>query len=232
MKNLKICKTIKKSYLVSIAGLLLNGCMSNAANWKEEVLLHDGNRIIVDRHTKRGGRHEIGQRSAFTNQSLTFNIPGSGKTTWEDKFSEDLASANFLPMMLDISNSKAYLVVYPMGCLSYNKWARPNPPYIVFKYQSMRWQQIALEELPMELKVPNLIFSSPDESAKGINQPIVSSQQIQELYKVYKQPEFKNIGREKLKYPYPGCDEVVYYKGMWMGLGDSIGRRMMDKKHD
>jgi hypothetical protein len=36
-------------------------------SWKEEVLLHDGSKVIVDRSAERGGRHEIGQKckSAF-----------------------------------------------------------------------------------------------------------------------------------------------------------------------
>jgi hypothetical protein len=30
-------------------------------SWKEEVLLHDGSTILVDRSVVRGGRHEIGR---------------------------------------------------------------------------------------------------------------------------------------------------------------------------
>jgi len=35
----------------------------NSASWKEEVLLHDGSKIIVERSLSYGGRHEIGQAS-------------------------------------------------------------------------------------------------------------------------------------------------------------------------
>ena len=31
------------------------------ASWQEEVLLHDGRKLVVDRSVERGGRHEIGQ---------------------------------------------------------------------------------------------------------------------------------------------------------------------------
>jgi len=34
-------------------------------NWKEEVLLHDGGKIIVERSVDRGGRHESGQKPPY-----------------------------------------------------------------------------------------------------------------------------------------------------------------------
>jgi hypothetical protein len=88
-------------------------------SWKEEVLLHDGQKIIVTRTVERGGRHEIGQESPIKEQNLTFTLPNTRESvTWEDKFTEDVGGANFLPMQLEIHKDTAYLVVYPMGCLS------------------------------------------------------------------------------------------------------------------
>ncbi|MDH4154800.1 MAG: hypothetical protein OEV01_13520 [Nitrospira sp.] len=92
-------------------------------SWQEEVLLHDGSKMVVDRMVKRGGRHEVGQKPSFTDQRLRFTVPGNNQTiTWEDHASSDLGQANFLPMAVDISGGTPYLVVYPMGCLSYNRW--------------------------------------------------------------------------------------------------------------
>jgi hypothetical protein len=142
-------------------------------SWKEEVLLHDGSKFIIERKVERGGRHEVGQKPPYKEQSLVFTIPGtSQQVTWEDNFSEDLGSANFLPMLLDIRDGIAYLVVSPMGCLSYNKSGRPNPPYVIFKYEGKVWQRIPLQELPAEIKTPNLIFrhrtSRSNNSASGL----------------------------------------------------------------
>ena len=175
-----------------------------STSWKEEVLLHDGSKIIVRRTVERGGRHEIGQQLPIKEQSLSFTLPGTNEqVTWEDKFTEDVGGANFLPMQLEIRKDTAYLVVYPMGCLSYNKWGRPNPPYVVFKYQGKAWQRITLQELPAEFKMPNLIFSSPDDEAKKAGQRIVSAESIKALYEGYRQPEFKTILREAL--PQEAC---------------------------
>jgi hypothetical protein len=168
-------------------------------SWKEEVLLHDGSKMIVDRSLERGGRHEIGQRSGATNETLTFTMPGTNQAvTWKDSFSKDIGSSNFNLLMLDILDGTAYLVASPMGCLSYNKWGRPNPPYVVFKYQGESWQRIELKELPEEFKTPNLIISSPDVAAEKSGHGVISSDAVRELNSHLRQPEFRSILREPM----------------------------------
>lgn len=192
-----------KSWLLAILLMILDGGMSACAmggtSWKEEVLLHDGQKIIVERSVERGGRHEIGQKPPYKEQSLVFTMPISNETiTWEDRYSEDVGSANFLPMLLDISKGTPYLVVNPMGCLSYNKWGRPNPPYVIFKYDGKAWQRIPLQELPAEIKTPNLIFSMPDIKVEESGKRFMSAEMIRAITEGYKQPEYKTILREVL----------------------------------
>jgi hypothetical protein len=162
--------------LTRLGLLLMLGVSMNAGagflgfggtSWKEEVLLNEGSKIIVERTVDRGGRHEIGQQPPIKNQSVTFTFPIANESvTGEDNFTEDIGGANFLPMQLEIRKDIAYLVANPMGCLSYNKWGRPNPPYVVFKYQNKAWNRITLQELPVVFTTPNLIFSSPDDEAR------------------------------------------------------------------
>ena len=185
-------------------------------NWKEEVLLHDGSKIIVTRTVERGGRHEIGQKSAYKEQSLTFSLPVTGqRVTWEDHYSEDVGSANFLPMLIDISGGTTYLVVSPMGCLSYNKWGRPNPPYVVFKYQDKEWKRIALQELPAEIKTPNVIFSAPDIEVEKMGKNSVSAEMIQKINNGYKQPGYKTIRREPSPNEGNFCPKMIRTRGGW-----------------
>ena len=204
-------------------------------SWKEEVLLHDGSKIIVERSVERGGRHEIGQKPPYKEQSLSFTMPSSHQTIrWEDHYSEDIGTANFLPMLLDIRDGVAYLVASPMGCLSYNKWGRPNPPYVVFKHDGKNWQHVPLTELPDEIKTPNLIFSMPDIKVEESGKRFMSAEMIKAITAGYSQPEHKTILREPVKRGAVGssvnCEELVFYKGAWVGPGDSIGKRMMDSK--
>lgn len=161
--------------LLTILGGNISACaLGGSSSWKEEVILHDGQKIIVERSVTRRGLHELGQRPPIGKQHLTFTMPGTGKAVrWEDEYSEDIGSANFNLVMLDILDGVAYLVGSPMGCLSYNKWGRPNPPYVIFKFQGNEWKRINMQELPAEFKTPNLIISSPDDGAKHAIQGLV-----------------------------------------------------------
>lgn len=203
-------------------------------SWKEEVLLHDGSKIIVTRTVARGGRHEIGQMSAYKEQSLSFTLPSTGqRVTWEDHYNEDLGTANFLPMLIDIFSDTAYLVASPMGCLSYNKWGRPNPPYVVFKYQNKVWVRIPLQDLPVEAKVPNLIFSAPDIAVGKIGKNFISAEIIQKIITAYSQPEYKTILREPLTKERINqmCEERVLYKGTWIDVNDPYARKLIDQRN-
>jgi hypothetical protein len=205
----------------------MSGCAGVGAlvlggdTWQEEVLLHDGQKIVVDRMVERGGRHEVGQKSSFTEQRLSFTVLGSTHTiTWEDHTSQDLGQANFLPMAVDISGGSPYLVAYPMGCLSYNKWGRPNPPYVIFRYDDKEWRRIPLHELPAEITTPNMIFSMPDVVVEKFGKRFITADMIKGVIAGYQQPEFKTILREPVKSAGSQCGEMIHVgKGRWIGTG-------------
>ncbi|MCX7167622.1 MAG: hypothetical protein NTV11_15295 [Rhodocyclales bacterium] len=188
--------------------LLMIGASMNAeagflgfggTSWKEEVLLHDGSKIIATRTVERGGRHEIGQEPPIKEQSLSFLMPSTNqKIVWEDKFAVDVGSANFNLMLLDVVKGTPYLVVTPAGCLSYNKWGRPNPPYVIFKYSGKEWERISLPLLPVEIKTPNLLQGSPDHEAEKAGGSVVSAAFIKTHHDEYRQPEYKSILQEAL----------------------------------
>lgn len=193
------------------------------ASWKEEAFLHDGSKIVVSRSVSRGGRHEVGQEGTYQEQSLSLTIPKSNRNVrWEDHRSEDLGSSNFLPMLLDVYGDVAYLVVAPMGCLSYNKWGRPNPPYIIFKNEGKAWQQIPLSELPAESRATNLIFSAPDLEVERSGTRFMTAEMIRAVISRDLEPEFRTVLRESVK-PVKGagltsCIEMYPDgKGGWLG---------------
>lgn len=202
-------------------------------SWKEEVLLHDGSKIIVKRTVDRGGRHEIGQKPPIKEQNLTFTLPDANESiTWKAEFSEDIGLADFQPLLLDIFHGAAYVVTTPVGCLSYNKWGRPNPPYVVFKYEGKEWKHISLQELPPEIVAPNIIFGSPDTHAEKLGASLIRVSQVQQINSNLRQPEYKTILREPLTKERINemCMEMILYKGHWIMPNDPVARSIVDRK--
>lgn len=206
----------------AIAGLFGFG----GTSWKEEVLLHDGSRVVVERSQSYGGRHEIGQSPPVKEHTIAFELPGTSKTIkWTSEFSKEIGRTNFNLLALHVLNGVPYLVVEPNLCLSYNKWGRPNPPYLIFKYDGTEWHRISLEELPDEFKTINLIVNNGREEdiEKAAEKfGYVPAAGVQEINKSLKQPEYRNILREPLlqKQVDRSCGEMIYDgRGGWVGVG-------------
>ena len=172
--------------------------MGGGATWQEEVLLHDGRTIVAERYVRRGGRAEIGQSGAYVEQQLSFSDPATGKTyTWSDGYSAELGMANFLVLALHVVDGVPYVVADPMGCQSYNKWGRPNPPYVIFMAQGNGWQRIDLADLPTQAHSANLLHSAPDEWVRRHGTRHVTAAQIQEE-NTTKQLQYRSILREPM----------------------------------
>lgn len=202
-------------------------------SWKEEVLLHDGSKIIVERSVERGGRHEIGQQQSIKEESLTFTLlTTNDRITWKNEFSKDVGFADFMPMLLDIFQGTAYVVSVPAGCISYNKWGRPNPPYVIFKYQGKAWQRITIQELPAEFKTPNLIISSPDNEVDRLGKSYITVAMVQAANSRLTQPEYRTILREALPQARINemCEERVLYKGSWILPNDNAAKGNIDQQ--
>lgn len=204
-------------------------------SWKEEVLLHDGTKLVVERWQNYGGRHEIGQSPPIKEQTITFVLPSTKeRVTWKSEYGEELGRTNFIPLALHILNGTPYVIATPHLCLSYNKWGRPNPPYIIFKHDKGEWQRISLQELPIEFMDINLVVSTKGEEKVLTTESVVTALTVRKLNHDLRQPELRSILREAVKIGSEGslvnCEELVFYKGAWVGPGDSIGKRMMDLK--
>ena len=224
---LRLFKTIS---LVLTLGVSMNADAGlfgfGGDSWKEEVLLHDGSKIIVERSQSYGGRHEIGQTPPIKDQDITFTLPGTSKTiTWKSEYGEDIGRSNFILLALHILNGTPYIVAEPNLCLSYNKWGRPNPPYVFFKYDSKVWQRIPHEEFPAEFKAHNLVIETKGEQKILTAQSIVTAELVKKLNGELEQPEYKTILREPVKLGSLGssvnCEEMVRVKDGWISPGGS-----------
>jgi hypothetical protein len=210
----------------------------DSVNWQEEVLLHNGSRIIVERSQGYGGRHEVGQSAPVKEQKITFSLPGTKqKITWINEYGKDIGRANFELLALHILKGTPYIVTTPRLCLSYNKWGRPNPPYVIFKYSDAAWKRIPLEELPAEFTTLNLTIETKGYEEKLVGQGLVSAKKVRGLNNNLSQPEYKTILREPLE---PGkhegsavnCTELVLYKGSYIMPNDPVMRKILDQRSE
>lgn len=181
-------------------------------SWKEEVLLHDSSKIIAKRSLSYGGRREIGQSAPIKEQAISFTLPNSNQAiTWKSEYSEDIGRANFNLLALHILNGTPYIVTVPNLCLSYNKWGRPNPPYVFFKHDGKEWQRIPLSEFPAEFKTLNIaIYLGYQDVDLMVEEGLVPAETIKRRNGELTQHRYKTILRE----PYPGaegsCSEMIY----------------------
>ena len=223
-----MCRVFKALAMVATMSMTLSAC--SQTSWKEEALQPDGSKIIVTRTVEREGRHEVGQQPPVKTESLTYTKSNSSeRVAWTSMFSQDIGFADFMPLNVSVVANTAYVVTWPIGCLAYNKWGRPNPPYIVFKHTGTAWQQIPLEELPPSIKTPNLILGSADFKAKEVGTQTISAEQVREVNSTLEQAEFKTILREKMPEEMM-CEKFEIYKGKWIRPNDPLAKQWVDSQ--
>lgn len=236
-------KSLRANLLKTIAfaltlGMMMTACAqtgrSGADSWKEEVLLHDGQKIMVERSQTYKGRSEPGQSSPIGEHTIRFSLPGISKPiTWTSEYGEDIGRTDFNLSALHVKDNVPYVVAEPNLCLAYNKWGRPNPPYVVFKYDGSAWQRIAFEALPAEFTTVNVVKRIRGIDVENlVKARQLSVEQVTKLNSELERPESKAILREVWSKERINqmCMEMVLYKGAWVGPGDSIGKRMQDSK--
>lgn len=224
-------KRITKFAMLLMLGASMSACAGflglGGDSWKEEVLLHDGQKIIVERSQSYGGRHEIGQARPIKEHILSLTLPSSNqKLIWTSEYGEETGRTNFNLLALHVLNGTAYIVAEPNLCLSYNKWGRPNPPYVIFKHDGDKWLRIPLTELPTEFKTINLDFGMTwairDREVKFDRGGVLFAETIKRHNEVSRQPEYRTILREPVKGGVGSavnCERLVPYgEGGWLGF--------------
>lgn len=216
--------------LMSAAILICASVLSTSASaglfglggdsWKEEALQNDGSTIVVNRSQSYGGRHMIGDIEPIKEQSISFALPSSDKViTWKDEATQEVGYANFDVLALHVLNDIPYLVTAPDKCLSYNKWGRPNPPYVFFKYDGSTWHRISLSEFPAEFKNFNLVIETRNDKKELTKQSPLKPEVIQKFNSNLRQPEFQTIARTPGSYSETGCINMVSDgKSGWLGI--------------
>jgi hypothetical protein len=217
----RLASGIVLTLLCSLAGcttLARNNPLGLGNSWKEEVLLHDGTTLIAKRSQSYGGYPTIDSSSrALREEEWEFTIPGTKqKVMWKNDGRRPPEGTSLTLIMLDFRNGIPYIATYPAGCISYNYWGRPNPPYVFFKHDGTSWQRIAMEEFPSEFKAANVIIGRPDETHRS---GILSATTVMEENR-HLEPYLRVFVREPVDPKNMDCGEMVYDgNGGWIGLG-------------
>lgn len=177
--------------------------------------------------------HETGQPPPIKEQSVSFALPNSNQTiTWKSEYGEDVGRANFDLLAVHVLSGTPYIVATPNLCLSYNKWGRPNPPYVFFKFDGKTWQRIPLSKFPAELQTVNVVVDTLEDQDKLASLGFVSAEKIKELNSDIRLPEYRTILREPLPQSLINsmCEERIDYKGNWILPNDPIARQFIDQQ--
>lgn len=181
--------------LLAVAGINAFAFLGfgNSMSWKEEVLLHDGTKMVVERVYHLGGKPTLdSHEQRALDETVSSILPGTNKKIiWKTDFRDSQPEPNSLNLLvLDRINDTPFIAAYPVGCIAYNKWGRPNPPYIFLKYEGDEWKRIPLEEFPAELSKVNVIVGRPP--AKLLK-AFYTVDQVEEQNRDINRKEYENI---------------------------------------
>lgn len=191
------------AWLPIVASLSLTAC-GKTIEWKQEVKLHDGRVIVIDRTSKLGGTRFPENVALEDMQTLSFHHPDSGdRIEWE-------IPKGLQPVALDLDRGLPYYVLRAYTVSDYNKWGCPNPPYFVYRYQQETWSLVPFTELPRQFAVPNLLAMS-----KLVNDiksgRVVSVSEVEAGINRHA-AEYRIISREKVNPIAHGCHESVLHR--------------------
>ncbi len=186
------------------------------ASWKEEVLLHDGGKLIVERSQVYGGYAEPASRErSLAEEQWVFQIPGGGqRVVWKSDFRRPPEGDSLMLLQLNFLGGVPYVATSPAGCLAYNHWGRPNPPYVFFKYDGKSWQRISLAEFPALFKESNVAVGRPDPDHRT---GLLSVETIKQENRLL-EPYLRHIIREPITGGPTTCEKRVHYKCGWFGM--------------
>lgn len=226
-------KQIMKLGLILMIGVSMSA-NAGSMRWKEEVALHDGGKLIVNRFQRNDpfGSREIGQPAPRVEETISFTIPGANKNVvWKSDFGRGQED-NLSLLLLDILGNTPYIAASPRFCHAYNKWGRPTPPYVFFKFDGSAWQRISVDEFPAELREANVMIGGYNENQLSLPEraaSVLSAETVKRRNSSGLPPHFRTITREPILSEASTCPEQIFYKCGWISPHGTFGRDLMDR---
>ena len=195
--------TITRMIGAIVLSVSLTAC-GKTIDWKQEVKLHDGRVIVVDRQSKISGTVFPENVTLEFEQTLTFRHPDSGERI-EWKLPQGLQ-----PVSFDFDRGTPYYVLHAHTVADYNNWGCPNPPYLVYRYQQGNWNPVAFGELPPHFGKRNVLSMS--KYIKNMKDGrTVSPSEVEAVIDSF-DPEIRTVNRKKVNPIAEGCRQSVLHQ--------------------
>ncbi len=183
--------------LAAIVALGVQMCTPATYRWKEEVRLHDGRLIVVERSRVMSGPREPFRSATVGKWTLVFENPDKpGK-----KISLDV-HGGAAPMLLGFVDGLPYVAINPRRGDARYFYNCPLPPYIFFRYDG-EWKRIELKDFPKELSLRNLPNHTDEYEAIANRHGTISNSELLKLLEIVKREDSVRIIR-------PNGDETLY----------------------
>lgn len=180
-----------------VVTMTLAGCFGKQVyQWSEEVLLHDGRIIVIQRSMKSGYLpREIGQPPPESDYTLTFDGVDGEKVIW------DGGRGMFVPMILDVYGGVPFVVATGGQLISWREEGCPRPPYFFFKWTGNQWRRVTYDQFPKSIRSANLsvglTYPSRDPMHERISRgEIVTKEDVMRLNRTA-DPDAKEIREDK-----------------------------------
>lgn len=153
---------MKTTLTTLLSVLVLSACVGIGAggsrSWKEQVILPNGQELIVERSHTLGNRFDrelsaINAPPGATDYVVTVPLPDGRKVSWEAKHKD------LIPMAVAVGSGSAYVLASP-SCATFQKLGSPEPPFILFKYEGTRWIRTTIDEFPEGITEANLLIAT------------------------------------------------------------------------
>jgi hypothetical protein len=154
---------------------LVTSCLGTTYRWKEEVQLHDGRVIVIERSVRTGDAPTGPvQQPAESDYTLKFKADGKRLITW-------VAGKNFVPMILDIKDGVPYVVAVGRTGTAYELEGCPKPPYFLFRHRGDAWERVPYEKFPGDIRKRNLLSGATyrEEPVAAVKRGLVTREDIQ-----------------------------------------------------
>lgn len=163
---MKFPHTLIALLLLGVASIAEAGIpfLSKTISWDEEVLLSDGQVITVQRTVTYGllvnDTHLFGERGGGAPEKQTIHFFYNGRRIgWE--FSNPSNDYVMMPDIFGFINDMPILVLPAYGWKPCSTYDFPREGLVAFGYQDGHWNRIAINKLPITLKV-NLLRNTHD----------------------------------------------------------------------